>query len=153
MAGWTKTSEGTAKNPSYGVWSTTLSPRETSQAEDVNWTAVIDFVPPGTDFTVIANTAGSNLSSSSHLELFIGYSRSAPNPVKDTALLRYRSDVTPFKPVTGLIDNQSNTFFRDVSAQGQYPYYWLKIPDAGGTGGATVIIKIIIGRGATEVLG
>jgi hypothetical protein len=155
---WTKTAEGRTTGSisgqtdkkEYLVYSTTLTPTGQSQVEDVTWTPVIDFIPPGTDFTVIANTAASNLSASAHIELFVGYDRTAPVPVKDTALLRYRDYVTPFIRVTSEIDNASKILFRDVSANGQYPYYWLKYATggttSGGTGGNTVIIKVIIGK-------
>ena len=157
MMAWEHSSQGDRNNPQYGIYTTTLTPTGQSQEEDVTWTPVIDFIPPGTDFTVIANSASSNLSASAHIELFVGYSRSAPNPVKDTALLRYRVYETPFIRVTSEIDNASKVLFRDVSAKGQYPYYWLKYATggttSGGTGNATVIMKVIVGKGAVEVVG
>jgi len=151
---WEKTSEGTLKNPAYGVWTTTLVPTGQSQEEDITWTPVIDFIPPGTDFTVIANTTSANTSTSSHIELFVGYDRGAPVPVKDTALLRYAMYQTPFIRVTSEIDSLSKVLFRDVSTYGQFPYYWLKYATGGvaggSTGGVDVILKVIVGgRGAT----
>ena len=160
---WTKTAEGMkagdinaqTTRPEYLVYSTTLTPTGQSQVEDVTWTPVIDFIPPGTDFTVIANTAASNTSASAHIELFVGYDKDAPNPVSGTALLRYLDYATPFIRVTSEIDSATKILFRDVSAQGEFPYYWLKYATggttSGGTANATVIIKVIIGKRGHEV--
>ena len=141
---WSKTSEGDAKNPLYGVWSQNLVVKEVgSGVEGTNWSSVIDFVPPGTDFQVIANTAATNTSASSPVHLYIGYSRNA------AVTARYRQNHTPFISLTSEVDTASPVLFRDVSAKGQFPYYWLKIPTAGGA----INIKVIVGRGATEVIG
>jgi len=152
---WTRTSEGTRKNPAYGVWTTTLVPTGQSQEEDITWTPVIDFVPPGTDFTVIANATSANTSASAHIELFVGYDRGAPNPVKDVALLRYRMYETPFIRVTSEIDSLSKVLFRDVSTYGQFPYYWLKYATGGTASGSTaaadVIMKVIVGQKSAKV--
>lgn len=157
MADWTFTSEGDPANPEYGVWSNTLTPTGQTQTEGETWTPVMTFIPPGTDFTVIANAAASNLSASAHIELFIGYDKAAPNPVADVTLYRYRVYETPFIRVTSEIDALSKVLFRDVSAKGQYPYYWLKYATggttSGGTGNATVIIKVIVGRGSVDING
>lgn len=155
---WSKTSEGKGGQGkgNYAVYSTTLVPTGQSQEEDVTWTPVIDFIPPGTDFTVIANATSANLSASAHLELFVGYDKDAANPVKDVALYRYRVYETPFIRVTSEIDAASKVLFRDVSDKGQFPYYWLKYATggttSGSTGGVDVIIKVIVGKGATEVI-
>ncbi len=150
MADWTKTAEGKRKNQDYSVWSNVITPTGQTQSEGETWTPVMDFIPPGTDFTVIANTAASNLSASAHIELFVGYDRTAPNPVSGTALLRYRDYQTPFIRVTSEIDAASVILHRDVSKHGQFPYYWLKYATggtvAGGTGNNTVIIKVIVGK-------
>lgn len=113
------------------------------------FTSVIDFIPPGTDFAVIANTAPSNMSASGHIELFYSYDKDA------TIANRVRSNVTPFKPVTAEVDNATKWLVRDVSAQGQYPYYWLKFATGtdsttGGTGGASMIIKVLYGAPGKE---
>ena len=145
---WTKTSEG--KDKAYAVYSATLYPTGQSQEENVTWTSVIDFIPPGTDFTVIANATSANTSTSAHIELFVGYDKNAPNPVKGVALLRYRRYETPFIRVTSEIDSLSKVLYRDVSAKGQYPYYWLKYATGGTAGGSTagvpVIMKVIVGK-------
>jgi hypothetical protein len=137
---WTKTSEG-GIHPKYGVYSETLTTKQVGNGTS-NWTSVIDFVPPGVDFTVIANTAATNLSASTHVELFVSYT-------KDAALAaRYRDKVTPFLSVTSAIDAATKVLMRDVSARGQYPYYWLKVPSGGGS----VNFKVIVGKGSTEVV-
>ena len=127
----------------YAVYSTTLTP--IGDTVSSTRTSVIDFIPPGTDFTVIANTASSNLSASGHIELWASYTKS---PTWGTNV--YRLHETPFLSLTGNIDNTYKVAMRDVSTYGQYPYYFLKIGTAtdttsGGTGNATVTIKVIVG--------
>ena len=125
----------------FVVMSETLTP--VGDTVSSHWTSVIDFIPPGTDFTVIANTAANNMSASGHVELFIGYAN-------DTAAAsRIRRNETPWKPVTADVDNSTKVFTVDVSAKYQYPFYWLKFCSAdttgGGTGNATMTFKVIYG--------
>lgn len=132
---WTNTAEGKLNNPQYTVYSETLITKEVgSSVTGANWTSVIDFIPPGCDFQVIANTAATNLSASTHVELFYGYDRNA------AVAYRYRSNLTPFKPVTAELDTATKTLSRDVSGR-EFPYYWLKVPSGGGS----VTIKVIPG--------
>ena len=146
MADWTQTSEGKGGKGrgAYKVWSTDLVNKEVgSGVEGHNWTPVIDFIPPGTDFQVIANTAATNTSASSPVMLYVGYTI-------DAAIAnRYRQNHTPFISLTSEVDTATPILFRDVSTYGQFPYYWLKVPAAGGA----INIKVIVGRGATEVVG
>ncbi len=144
---WTKTSEG--KDKGYAVYSETLTP--IGDTVSSMRTSIIDFIPPGTDFTVIANTASSNISASAHLELWASYTKS---PTWGTSV--YRLKETPFLSLTGNVDNAYLVAFRNVSTWGQYPYYFLKIGTAtdttsGGTGNATVTIKVILGEGKGSV--
>ena len=140
---WTNTSEGKRNNEGYTVYSETLTP--IGDTVSSMQSSIIDFIPPGTDFTVIANTAASNLSATGHIELWTTYDRDTTWGT-DT----YRLHETPFLSLTGTIDNASKVAFRDVAAYGQYPYYFLKIGTAtdttsGGTGNATVNLRIIVG--------
>ena len=137
---WTKTSEGMDKG--YAVYSETITP--IGDTVSSKRTSIIDFIPPGTDFTIIANTASSNMSASCHLELWTTYTKS---PTWGTNV--YRLKETPFLALTGDIDNTYKVVMRDVSTYGQYPYYFLKFGSAestsGGTGNATITMKIIVG--------
>lgn len=131
-----------ASKEEFVVVSETLTP--VGDTVSSRFTSVIDFIPPGTDFIVIANTGASNMSASGHVELFYGYDKDA------TIANRTRSNVTPFKSLTAEYDNATVWLKRDVSAQGQYPYYWLKLAtssdtDTGGTANATVTIKVLYG--------
>ena len=73
---------------------------------------------------------------------------------KDAAIAnRYRQNHTPFISLTSEVDTASPVLFRDVSVRGQFPYYWLKIPTAGVGSADDINIKVIVGRGATEVIG
>ena len=140
---WTHSAEGKLNNGKYSVYSQTLVTKEGGNgAEGTNWSSVIDFVPPGTDFAIIANTAATNTSTTSPLMLYIGYSRSA------AIAYRYRRNETPFISLTSEIDTSTKVHTIDVSSKGQYPYYWLKVP----TGGGNVNIKVIVGKGSTEVV-
>ena len=138
---WTKTSEG--KDKGYAVYSETLTP--IGDQVSTKRTSIIDFIPPGTDFTIIANSASSNISASAHLELWASYVK---DPTWGTNI--YRINETPFISLTGNIDNTYLVVNRDVSLKGQYPYYFLKIGSAestsGGTANATVTMKVIVGR-------
>lgn len=139
---WTKTSEG--KDKGYAVYSETLTP--IGDTVSSTRTSIIDFIPAGHDFTVIANSASSNLSASGHIELWMSYTKT---PTWGTNV--YRLHETPFLSLTGNIDNTYKVAFRDVSTYGQYPYYFLKIGTAtdttsGGTGNATVTMKVIVGE-------
>ena len=134
---WTKSSEGDSKNPKKVVWSQDLVVKQVgSSVEGHNWSSVIDFVPPGTDFTVIANTAATNTSASSPVMLYVGYSRTA------AVTARYRKNVTPFISLTSEVDSSTPNLHYDVSANGEYPYYWLKIPTAGGN----INVKVMVGN-------
>lgn len=144
---WKLTSHGGARKQ-YSVYSCALVPTGLSSEEGAIWTPVMDFIPPGTDFTVIANATSTNMSASAHVELFVGYSQASPQPISGTTT-RYRLNVTPFISVTSDIDQSSKVLFYDVSKLGQFPYYWLKIglgaSTTGSTGGADVIMKVIVG--------
>src|SRR5574343_356078 len=134
---WTLTSEG--KDKGFAVYSETLTTKSVGNGVS-NWTSIIDFVPKGSDFTVIANTAATNTSTSTHVELFVAYSKNASAATATGRALRYRSAVTPFLPVTAEIDTTTKLLLRDVSVRGEYPYYFLKIPRGGGS----VTLKVVI---------
>ena len=60
---WTETSEGKGTQGRYTVYSTDLDNRSVGSGnEGENWTPVMDFIPPGTDFQVIDNSAATNTS-------------------------------------------------------------------------------------------
>ena len=149
---WTKSTEGGVTGK-YTVYSCNLYPvvAATGVSETGhNWTPVIDFIPPGTDFTVIANTAALNTSASTGVQLFVGYDKGSLQPFKDRTLTRYRMKQTPFISDSSQLDTATKVLFRDVSTYGQFPYYWLKLPGGGGNGSA-LNIKIIVG-GRNQVL-
>lgn len=141
---WSKTSEGGATKK-YAVYSCDLYPViAATGVSEHNWTPVIDFIPPGCDFTVIANAAAANLSASSGVELFVGYSNDDTAPTSGCTMTRYIDRKTPFVSDTSQIDAATKVLFRNVSTYGQYPYYWLKMP-GGGFSGAAVTFKVIVG--------
>ena len=135
MADWVRSSEGST-HPKYETWTTDLVNKGVGSGVDGdNWTPVIDFVPPGVDFTVIANTASTNTSNSSPVHLYVSYAKGA------AIAKRYRQNHTPFISLTSEVDTAAPVLFRDISVRGQFPYYWLKIPTAGGN----INIRVIVG--------
>jgi len=129
---WTKTSGGGQKQ--YKIYTETLTTKSVGNGT-YNWSSQIDFVPPGHDFIVIANTAATNLSTSTHVELFVAYTKNA------ALASRYRHKVSPFLAVTSEIDTATKILTRDVSERGQFPYYFLKVPKGGGS----VTLAVIVG--------
>jgi len=138
---WVKKSEGSQVNPSYSVYTETLTTKSVGNGSS-NWSSIIDFVPPGADFQIIANTAATNLSTSTHLELFVSHTLASAAVTTAGRALRYRRNETPFKPLTAELDTATKVINVDVSSKGQYPYYFLKVPKGGGS----VTLKVIIGK-------
>jgi hypothetical protein len=146
---WVKTSEGNAGDKPYAVYEEAINTRQISSAQ-YQFSSEIDFIPPGTDFQVISNTAATNLSVSTHVELWVAYERGAAKSK------RYRMIQTPFITLTSELDTATKVLFRDISTYGQFPYYYLKVPSGGDIthlGTATVNNVIIVGRGSVEVIG
>ncbi len=131
---WTLSSEGEVTQPGYAVYSETLTTKSLGNGTS-NWTSKIDFIPPGKNFTIIANTAATNLSVSTHVELFTSWNKTAT-----VASGRTRSDVTPFISLTAEVDTATVHLNRVVATHGEFPYYWGKIP----LGGGSVTIKVLI---------
>jgi len=147
---WTKTSEGNPGDKPYAVYEENIRTTQLSLGAAGAWSAEIDFIPPGTDFQIISNTAATNLSISTHVELWVAYERGAAKSK------RYRMIQTPFITLTSELDTVTKVLFRDISTYGQFPYYYLKIPGGGDTtnlGANTVNNVIIVGRGSVEVIG
>ena len=146
---WVKTSEGVRGKGDYVVYTESVATAENSRAA-AGWSSEIDFIPPGTDFQIISNTAATNLSASTHVELWVAYDSGAAKAA------RYRMIQTPFITLTSELDTETKVLFRDISTYGQFPYYYLKIPSGGDTTNlAATSVKnvIIVGRGSTEVIG
>lgn len=89
-------------------------------------------VPPGCDFQVIANYNGTNLSTSTRVELFVSD--------EPTGTFQRRIH-TPFVGITSDIDNATKILTYDNSLRGQFGAYKLKVPKGGGL----VKFSIIIG--------
>ena len=90
-------------------------------------------VPPGCDFQIIANYAGTNLSASTHVELLA-------SDVSGGTF--YRRNHTPFISLTSEIDNATKVLSYDNSLRGQFPVYKFKVP----TGGGLVKFVVIVGN-------
>jgi len=146
---WTKTSEGNSGDKPYTVYQENMVTVAVSRVGS-SFSSEIDFIPPGTDFVVISNTNKTTLSISTHVELWVAFERNAAIAKRVRSL-----PATPFRPVTAEIQSKMTTLHRDVSAKGQFPYYYLKIPGGGDTsekGVATVNNVIIVGKGSVEVI-
>ena len=90
----------------------------------------IDFIPTGSDFSIISNCAGTNLSTSGHVELQIAYISGG------TYVLRKDFGVD--------IDNAKKVDFVDVSKIGAFPYYKLYVEMAGVQKEADTVQLLVI---------
>jgi len=91
---WSNTSEGKSKG--YAVYSEDIyGVIAATGVSENNFTSCIDFIPPGTDFTVIANSAALDLSASTGVQLFVGYDKDAPQPASGVTFYRYLVAETP----------------------------------------------------------
>ena len=82
-------------------------------------------VPAGTDFTVICNYGPTNLSASTHVEMF--YSDVSGGTFRQRGLT-----VGGFNPTTAAIDNATKVLINDISTTREYPVYKMKVPSGGG---------------------
>jgi len=114
---WTKTSER-----GYAVATETVTMLTTTGAV---LTSVIDFLPPGVDFTIITNADGTDLSADADVDLHIC----------DTSTGTFAA----LGEVDGSVDNAVGIKFWDVSTAGEAPYYKLNFaPDGNQKSGDTV---------------
>ena len=88
-------------------------------------------VPPGTDFWVIGNYAATNLSASTHLEMY--YSDVEGGTFRARGLT-----VGGFNATTAAIDAATVNLINDVSTVREYPRYKIKIPSGGG------LVKLVV---------
>ncbi len=125
---WTGTTEG-----HYGVYTETLTV-ETSDAAGQDLTSsAIDFIPPGTDFVILANTGATNLSSDADVAIKVA-------STSDGTYALLKDDL-----ITS-IDNKVAAAFYDVSAYGEAPYYKIFIDSDGvqkktDTIGLTILVR------------
>ncbi len=82
-------------------------------------------VPAGTDFYVIGNYAATNLSVSTHVELF--YSDIPGGTFRQRGLT-----VGGMNTTTAAIDNATVILLQDISTVNTFPRYKLKVPSGGG---------------------
>lgn len=106
---------------SYGVITETI---KTFSAPRAIYTSEFS-VPPGTDFTVICNYSATNLSASTHVEMF--YSDIPGGTFRARGLT-----VGGFNPTSGAIDNATKVLINDISSVREYPRYKMKVPSGGG---------------------
>ena len=120
---WTPKSEGKVeainrKYDDYDILKETL----TTYSGRAVFSSVFS-VPPGRDFSVIMNTAATNVSTSGHVELFVS--------IDGTNY--YRWNKAGFNATTTLFDTATVVLVYDVSTHGQFPYYKLKYTNGGGS--------------------
>lgn len=130
MAVWKNVSHG-----GYGVIAFSLKSYSHSVAN--NYTPAFS-VPPGKDFTVICNYDAVDLSASAHVEM---YYSDVPG---GTYRARTKTTGYYFNATSALIDAATKVIPVDVSAQGEYPSYKLKVTGnaAGNKGGG--IVKFVV---------
>ena len=133
---WTQTEE--PKNSNVLIFKETLTTKRINGGQgSATFTSEMDFIPAGHDFHVIANTGGTNLSVSTHVELF--YATAASAAIAD----RTHINETPFISLTAEIDNVILDAYKDMRGKAWYPYYYLKIPKGGGSVIMTIIIDMM----------
>lgn len=123
----------------YGVLSYTLKSYSHSVAN--NFTPEFS-VPPGKDFTVICNYGATDLSASAHVEMF--YS-DVPG---GTFRARTKTGGYYFNATSCLIDAATKVIPVDISSQGEFPVYKLKVTGnaAGNKGGGLVKFVVYWGQ-------
>lgn len=129
MAATVRTGWSGRKENGYAVYTETV--RE-SAGGGSHLGSVIDFIPAGKDFTIIANAGGTTLSDSTHIEMYACDSATGTF-VKVQARLTDASTVA-LKD----INITPHAYQWDGSIDGWYPYYKLDIvsdgvPDVGDT--------------------
>lgn len=111
------------------------------------YSSVIDFIPPGVPFTIISNTAATNLSGSASDQLYAAYSRSGTYyQIKNTLRDCNYADDTNQGTTLRSVDNASRVRYVDPSYVGQFPYWKVRILQAAVESSAkTVTLAVMIG--------
>ena len=108
-----------------------------------NWTPEFS-VPPGKDFTVICNYGATDLSATAHVEMFYA---DIPG---GTFRARTKTTGYYFNATSALIDAATKVIPVDVSAQGEYPRYKLKVTGPNGAcAGGKVKFVVYWGKAPT----
>jgi len=126
----------------YNVSTVTLKTNSHSTA--ANWTPEFT-IPPGTDFTVIANYDATNLSSSAHVEM---YYADVPG---GTFTARTKTSGFYFNATSALIDSAAKTLPQNISTVMEHPRYKMYVTGnaAGSKGGGSVKFVIYYAHGVT----
>lgn len=125
---WNVISRGDPKNPKVTVWEETLT--------SVQGRAIYSsefYPPPGKDYQVLANIDATNLSASTHVELFVADMASGT--------FRRHPDKSWFNATTMAIDQATKQGFRNVSSMGQDAVVKFKVPSGGGS----VKLRVVVG--------
>lgn len=110
-----------------------------------HFSSVIDFLPAGKDFTIIANAGGTDLSTSTNLEMW----------ACDTSggtFVRVQSRLTDASTTAKKnIDTTPHAYQWDGSIDGWYPYYKLNVYAAGACDvGDTIKLVIMCKAGKVD---
>ena len=92
------------------------------------YSSEIDFIPPNTDFIVISNSAGTDLSGSASDQLYIAHTSGGTfyrllNTLRDANYAHDTNQGTSFRD----LDNTVRMRYVDVSYIGGAPYYKLRV--------------------------
>lgn len=104
-------------------------------------------VPPGVPFSIISNTAGTNLSGSAADQLYVGYTSGGTfykvlTHLRDANYIGQKTGGV----ANGSVDNATMVRYVDPSFIGQFPFYKVRILQAAVESSAkTVGIAVIIG--------
>lgn len=129
---WSKTGK---RNGKYAIWSETLTVLTSDSAGQDLYSSEINFIPPGQDFIVFANTDATSLSSGGDIAVVCSFE----SGTADASMALLKDDL-----ITS-INNKVAAAVYDVSANGDAPYYKLFV-DSDGVQKATdtITLKIVV---------
>lgn len=103
-------------------------------------------VPPGVGFTIISNTAATNLSGSASDQIYVSYDNSTFYQLKDTLRDCNYADDTNQGTSYRSVDNATRIRYVDPEYVGQFPYWKVRILQAAvESSSKTVALAVMIG--------
>lgn len=121
---WAKTNTN-----GYGVWTETITLPAAGNSTAKN-SSTIDFVPPGSDFTVMANLAAVNTASDGDVDVQVSHNGSTWSTIKADLIATF--------------DTAVKSALYDVSANGAAPYYRLQITNDGNQNSESFQVAVLV---------
>lgn len=112
---WVKKSTGA--NDEFLLATETVALGKTTTA--VRYSSEIDFIPPGSDFIIMANTSATNTSGSCHLRMYVAHTSGGTYGLLNQNI--------PNSTATRALDSALRVYNWDASLKGTAPYMKLAI--------------------------